>query len=106
VSARVLVLGIDAGSRSLIEGWAADGVLPNIRALMAGGVVGDTDSVEGFFVGSTWPSFYTGASPAEHGIHSLRQIRPGTYEIDRCRPGDFMKREPFWNHLSRAGRRD
>ena len=105
MSARVLVLGIDAGSRSLIEGWAADGVLPNIRALMAGGVVGDTDSVEGFFVGSTWPSFYTGASPAEHGIHSLRQIRPGTYEIDRCRPGDFMKREPFWNHLSRAGRR-
>jgi predicted AlkP superfamily phosphohydrolase/phosphomutase len=105
VSARVLVIGIDAGSRSLIEGWAAEGVLPNIRALMARGVVGGTDSVEGFFVGSTWPSFYTGASPAEHGIHSLSQLRPGTYLVDRCRPGEFTKREPFWNHLSRAGRR-
>jgi predicted AlkP superfamily phosphohydrolase/phosphomutase len=81
VSARVLVLGIDAGSAPLIEAWAAEGVLPNLRALMARGVVGRTESVEGFFVGSTWPSFYTGASPAEHGIHSLVQLRAGT-----CRP--------------------
>jgi predicted AlkP superfamily phosphohydrolase/phosphomutase len=105
VSARVLVLGIDAGNRALIETWAAQGVLPTIRALMARGVVGHTDSVEGFFVGSTWPSFYTGASPAEHGIHSLVQLRPGTYELDRYYTGEYVKREPFWNHLSRAGRR-
>jgi predicted AlkP superfamily phosphohydrolase/phosphomutase len=105
VSARVLLLGFDAGNRSLIETWAAQGVLPTIRALMARGVVGHTDSVEGFFVGSTWPSFYTGASPAEHGIHSLVQLRPGTYELDRYYTGDCVKREPFWNYLSRAGRR-
>jgi predicted AlkP superfamily phosphohydrolase/phosphomutase len=105
VSARVLVLGIDAGSRQAIETWAADGTLPNIRALLARGVVGHTHSVEGFFVGSTWPSFYTGASPAEHGIHSLVQLRPGTYQLDRCYTGDSVKREPFWNHLSRVGRR-
>ena len=105
MSARVLVLGIDAGSGPLIEAWAAEGVLPNLRALMARGVVGHTQSVEGFFVGSTWPSFYTGASPAEHGIHSLVQLRAGTYALDRCYTGEFVKREPFWNHLSRAGRR-
>src|SRR2546426_7252536 len=103
--ARVLCLGIDAGSRSLIEAWAAAGVLPTFRALMARGLVGDTESVDGFFVGSTWPSFYTGVSPARHGIHSLVQLRPGTYELYRCYTGDFVKREPFWNHLSRAGRR-
>lgn len=105
MSTRVLVLGIDAGSHDLIEAWAAEGVLPTVRALLGRGVVGPTESVEGFFVGSTWPSFYTGASPAEHGIHSLVQLRPGTYELDRCYTGDFVKREPFWNHLSRAGRR-
>lgn len=105
MSARVLVLGIDAASAPLLEAWAAEGVLPNLRTLMAGGVVGRTESLEGFFVGSTWPSFYTGASPAEHGIHSLVQLRPGTYELDRCYPGEFVKREPFWNHLSRAGHR-
>jgi predicted AlkP superfamily phosphohydrolase/phosphomutase len=105
VSARILVLGIDAGSHALIEAWAASGALPTLRALMARGLVGRTESVEGFFVGSTWPSFYTGASPAEHGIHSLVQLRPGTYLLDRCYTGEFVKREPFWTHLSRAGRR-
>lgn len=105
MSARVLVLAIDAGGRSLIEAWAAEGVLPTLSALMARGLVGDIESVEGFFVGATWPSFYTGASPAEHGIHSLIQLRPGTYELDRYYTGDFVKREPFWDHLSRAGRR-
>ena len=105
MSARVLVLGIDAGSPALLEPWAAAGVLPTLRALMSRGVVGRTESVEGFFVGSTWPSFYTGASPAEHGIHSLVQLRPGTYDLDRCYTGEFVKREPFWNALGRAGRR-
>ncbi len=105
MSARVLVLGIDAGSPALLEPWAAAGVLPTLRALMSRGVVGRTESVEGFFVGSTWPSFYTGSSPAEHGIHSLVQLRPGTYELDRCYTGEFVKREPFWNALGRAGRR-
>ena len=105
MSARVLVLGIDAGSAPLIEAWAAEGVLPTIRSVLQCGLVGHTESVQGFFVGSTWPSFYTGASPAEHGIHSLVQLRPGTYELDRCSTGEFVGREPFWNHLSRAGRR-
>jgi predicted AlkP superfamily phosphohydrolase/phosphomutase len=105
MSARILVLGIDAGNRELIEAWAADGTLPAIRALMDRGAVGRAESVEGFFVGSTWPSFYTGASPAEHGIHSLVQLRPGTYSLDRYYTGESVKREPFWNELSRAGRR-
>ena len=104
-AARVICLGIDAGSRGLIERWASTGVLPTLRALMARGLVGDTESVDGFYVGSTWPSFYTGVSPARHGIHGLVQLRPGTYELYRCYTGQFVRREPFWNNLSRAGRR-
>ena len=82
-----------------------DGTLPTIRSLLSGGLVGDTMSVEGLYVGSTWPSFYTGVNPARHGFHRLTQIEPGTYEFYRCYPGEFIKREPFWNRLSRAGRR-
>jgi predicted AlkP superfamily phosphohydrolase/phosphomutase len=105
ISARVLFIGIDAASKTLVETWAGLGLLPTLRALLANGLVGDTESVEGFFVGSTWPSFYTGVSPARHGFHSLIQLEPGTYDFRRCDPGDCVKREPFWAHLSRAGRR-
>lgn len=102
---RVLLLGVDAGSAPLVREWADAGVLPTFQRLFAQGLVGDTRSLEGFFVGSTWPSLYTGVTPARHGISSLIQLRVGSYDLFRCYTGEFIKREPFWNHLSRAGRR-
>ena len=102
---RVLFLELDAGDKHLVQSWAREGVLPNFQHLLARGLVGDSESVEGFFVGSTWPSLYTGTNPARHGIHSLVQQRPGTYEFFRCTTGEHIGREPFWNVLSRASRR-
>jgi predicted AlkP superfamily phosphohydrolase/phosphomutase len=104
-ASKLLFLEIDAGDRELIRRWADDGTMPTFRRLLSRGLVGDTMSLEGFFVGATWPSLYTGVNPARHGIHSLVQQKPGTYEFLACPTGEHVKREPFWNHLSRAGRR-
>lgn len=103
--ARVLFLEVDAGDKLLVEGWARDGTLPTFARLLRDGLVGDSDSVDGFFVGATWPSLYTGANPANHGIHSLVQLRPGSYEFFRCYTGEHLRREPFWDALSRGGHR-
>ena len=83
LTARLLVLGIDAANPALLTQWAGDGTLPNLSRLMARGLVGATHSLAGFFVGSTWPSFYTGVTPARHGLHYQVQLRPGTYELYR-----------------------
>ena len=104
-ASKLVFLEIDAGDCELIRRWADDGALPTFRALLARGLVGETVSLEGFFVGATWPSLYTGVNPARHGIHSLVQQKPGTYEFAVCPTGEHVKREPFWSHLSRAGRR-
>ncbi|HET6513621.1 MAG TPA: alkaline phosphatase family protein [Thermodesulfovibrionales bacterium] len=103
--AKVLFLAMDAGDKSLIESWAAAGTLPALRALLAEGLVGNTISLEGFFEGATWPSFVTGVTPGHHGFHRMIQLNPGTYEFHRCFTGEFIKPEPFWNYLSRAGRK-
>lgn len=105
MSARVLFLEVDAGDRELVQGWAASGELPNFARLLREGLVGDADSVDGLFVGATWPSLYTGCNPANHGMHSLVQLARGSYDFVRCYPGETLKREPFWDTLSRAGRR-
>jgi predicted AlkP superfamily phosphohydrolase/phosphomutase len=102
---KVLFLAMDAGDRFLIRSWAGDGTLKNMRTLLDGGLVGETMSLEGYFEGATWPSFYTGVTPGRHGFHRLTQLKPGTYELYRRRPGDFMRYEPFWNYLCEAGRR-
>lgn len=105
MSSRVLLLEVDAGDRDLILGWAQRGVLPNFRRLLQRSIWGPSMAIPGFYVGAVWPSFYTGVNPARHGIHSLAQLKSGTYEIFRCLTGDHIKREPFWNYLSRAGKR-
>jgi predicted AlkP superfamily phosphohydrolase/phosphomutase len=54
--------------------------------------------------GAVWETVITGASPARHGRHNSRQLRPGSYNTFRFRPED-LRGEPFWVPLSRAGRR-
>lgn len=102
---KILFLGFCAGERDLILKWAETGELPTIRSLLASGLSGKTMGLPGFFVGSTWESFSTGVTPAKHGIHCWEQLRTGTYEMFRCYTGENYKREPFWDNLSRAGRR-
>ena len=102
---KVLFLEMDAGDKHLIQAWAKDGTLPTFRALLSRGLVGDTMAPEGMFVGGIWPSLYTGVTPAKHGIHSLIQLKPGSYDFYRCYTGESVKREPFWLALGRANRR-
>ncbi|MBT8396043.1 MAG: alkaline phosphatase family protein, partial [Gemmatimonadetes bacterium] len=103
--AKVLCIGVDAANPDLIRSWAADGSLPTFRTLFGRGVSGDLKGIEGFFVGSTWPSMYTGACPADHAFHYLVQLSPGTYGFHRPADHGIAKIPPFWSHLSRAGRR-
>jgi predicted AlkP superfamily phosphohydrolase/phosphomutase len=102
---KVVLLGFDAGNKYLIQDWAKRGLMPTFRALLDKGLSGNTMSLPGFFVGATWPSFATGVTPAKSSVHSWEQLKPGTYDFFRCHAGDHIKREPFWNHLSRAGRK-
>ena len=97
---RVLVLAFDAGNPDLIRRWGADGTLPHLGALMNRGLVGDTQTAEGF-IHSTWPSFYTGSSPDRHGFHYVAQLKPGTYDYQLAP----VRSEPVWTTLSRARRR-
>ncbi|MGE0554752.1 MAG: alkaline phosphatase family protein [Gemmatimonadales bacterium] len=104
-STRLLVLGVDAASPELIRRWTAAGRMPNLARLIARGRFGECRSVDGFFVGSTWPSLYTGVTPARHGLHYLRQLEVGSYRFYRPADRGMVRVPPFWDALSAAGRR-
>lgn len=103
--AKLMVIGIDAASPALIERWMKDGALPNLAALVSRGVSSEMKGVEGFFIGSTWASMYTGTNPAEHSVHYLLELVRGTYELRESADGLFVQRPPFWRALSDAGKR-
>lgn len=101
---RILFLGLDAMDRDLVLQWANAGILPTFRSLSAQGAFGPTQNPPGLYVGTVWSSFFTGVSPARHGRYCYEQIVTGTYTTQRFRSSN-LKRPPFWNFLSNAGRR-
>lgn len=104
-SGKLLILALDAANPALLRRWADDGTLPNIAGLIARGLLAETRSVDGLYVGATWPSFYTAHDPSDHGIYWLDRIRPGSYWTYQCRARDLAARPALWDVLSRAGRR-
>jgi predicted AlkP superfamily phosphohydrolase/phosphomutase len=103
---KVIVIGVDAASPDLIHRWTDAGKLPAIRGLMDRGLSGRVAGVEGLFIGSTWPSFYTGLGPAGHGFYRIEQLESGTYDaFGPLATKDGVGGTPFWRTASDAGRR-
>lgn len=102
--AQVLFVCLDSADKDLILRWAGEGLLPTFQRLIDTSRWGITLAPLGMHAAAVWHSLSTAVSPARHGHYGERQIRPGTYDMYRFWPTD-VKWEPFWNALSRAGRR-
>jgi predicted AlkP superfamily phosphohydrolase/phosphomutase len=110
---KLLIFGLDGATFDLVRPWAAEGHLPNLGRLMAGGVWGDLASTLPPTTSPAWPSFMTGMNPGKHGVFDF--IHPATLrDADAIRPqaGDFtlvnatsIRAPTLWQILSRAGLR-
>ncbi|MBN2407336.1 MAG: alkaline phosphatase family protein [Elusimicrobia bacterium] len=88
---RVLILGIDALSPSLLERYIED--LPNIRKLMNTGYYHKLGSVNPPQSPVVWRSFATGNNPGNHGL----------FDFIYRDPGDYLPRLSFSKVFSRSG---
>ena len=100
--AKVIVIGLDSGERDLILKWCDEGLLPNIQRLRGTGAWATTQNPPLIYNGSVWPSFYTGLSPAKH--HRYFYVKLDGYTVRGLRH-TRTKHEPFWETLSRQGRK-
>ncbi len=101
---RLLMIGVDAGEPRLIERWTRDGSLPHLARLMEGGAYGRLASSADWLVGSAWPTFFTGMTPADHGLYHYLQWDPVRMEAVRPVPED-LPMQPFWRSLAAQGPR-
>ncbi|GJL54894.1 MAG: hypothetical protein NPIRA02_20260 [Nitrospirales bacterium] len=102
---QVIVIGLEAAEPALIEQWAGEGKLPTLQRLMREGSWRRLQSTTEISSGATWASLITGTNPAKHGMGFYhRQLKPGTYTI-RKKYAEETATEPFWNPLSRSGKR-
>jgi len=102
---KVIAIGLDGAEPALIKKWSQQGLLPNLARLQQKGVLRNLQSTVDLANGSTWTSINSGVTPAKHGmVYYHRQLKPGTYQI---RTKKYIENtcEPFWNILSRQGKR-
>lgn len=101
---RVLAIAIDAAEWTLVERWARDGTMPNMKRLYEKGARGRLISTVDWLAGTPWPSFYTGSYPPDHGFLFHLQWRPATMRHERP-SNDWLPMTPFYRRFGEFGKR-
>jgi len=69
---RLVVIGLDGATWSVMRPLMESGRLPNLSSLLAGGVGGVMRSSDDAFSPIVWTTLFTGKTPAHHGIDRLQ----------------------------------
>lgn len=101
---RLLMIGLDAAEYSLVERWAAEGLLPNLAAIGKRGIRTPLTSTARWLVGAPWPSFYSSSTAEQFGMYHYLVWRPESMTAERPDPG-WMPLDPFWRRLPEQGRK-
>lgn len=97
---RVLVLGLDGATFSIIEPMVRSGRLPNLAKLTAEGACGILESTLPPVTVPAWPSMMTGKNPGKLGYYDfLRREGYGVEPNGYC----YEEHAPLWQILNRYG---
>jgi predicted AlkP superfamily phosphohydrolase/phosphomutase len=99
---KVVVIGLDAATWTLIRPWIAEGKMPNVAKLMKAGVSGSLESILPPITPPAWTSFMTGKNPGKHGIFNFVETEHGGYAMNYANA--TSRRSPtVWKLLNDAG---
>jgi predicted AlkP superfamily phosphohydrolase/phosphomutase len=96
----VVMIGLDAADKDLIERLCAAGELPALAGLISRGAFGALEGNAARFAGGVWPTFYCGRDVPWHGLYHNKLWRQ---EWMCCEVADetWFPEPPFWELLDR-----
>ncbi|WP_265107958.1 alkaline phosphatase family protein [Halosolutus halophilus] len=97
---RLLVLGLDAGCRPVLEPLFESGVMPTVRRLFDGGTSGPLESQIPPWTASAWPSLYTGKNPGKHGVYDFLSFDGYDWDVVNS---TYVRERAIWELLSDHG---
>lgn len=101
---RVLVVGLDGATLTLLRPWVEAGKLPTFASLMKRGSWGRLRSVLHPFSAQAWSSFITGMNPGKHGILDFWRRDFSGYGF-RILNASFREGRSLWGILGQRGKR-
>ncbi len=104
MSPRVLLIGLDGATYSVLDPLMDEGVMPNLRDLVASGARSELESVIPALTPPAWTSLMTGRSPGNHGIFDFLRFdrSSGRRQLRVLDSGDVAS-ETIWSMASRQG---
>jgi predicted AlkP superfamily phosphohydrolase/phosphomutase len=101
---RVLVVGLDGGTFSILKPLIGEGKLKNFKYIMENGVSGPLKSTLPPYTATAWASFATGKNPGKHGIYDFLVKKGGSKERVFVN-SKLIRGEKIWNILGRYGKK-
>ena len=103
LASRVLFLGLDGGTMSVLSPWFGRGLLPNLASLWRRSASGTLRSSAPMVTPVAWTSFATGCTPPVHGIHEFVYVEPSDRAI-RANHAGRVRVPTLWQVLGAVGR--
>lgn len=98
---QTLLIGIDAGCRSVLEPQFDRNQLSNLQGLF-GGASGALESQIPPWTASAWPSLYTGTNPGKHGVFDFLAFEGYEWSVVNA---THVRRRSLWEYLDEHGYR-
>jgi predicted AlkP superfamily phosphohydrolase/phosphomutase len=104
MSPRALLIGLDGATFSILDPLMEDGVMPNLKALIASGARAELSSVIPALTPPAWTSLMTGRSPGNHGIFDFLKFEfRGSGRQLQVFDSEDVACETVWSNLARHG---
>ena len=95
-SARVLILGLDGATFTVLEPFMQSGLMPNLAKLTQGGVRADLRSTMPPLTPPAWTTLMTGKRPGHHGVFDFFQKEAPGSEYYRLSTSNDIKTPTIW----------
>ncbi len=99
----VIFVGLDGADWNLLDGYIADGAMPNLARLVREGRAGVLTTIHPPMSALVWTSMMTGVGPLEHRILDFTRFNPGSGAREPI-TSDERQVPAVWNIASDAGR--
>ena len=100
----VIFIGLDGADWSLLDTYAARGLMPTLSRLVAEGASGTLQTIHPPLSPLIWTTMMTGVSPLEHRILDFLRVNAATGQREPI-TSDERKVPAIWNMASVAGKK-
>ena len=101
---KLILLGLDGATFTVLDFLAGRGRLPNLAGLMRDGVRAPLTSTVPPHSAAAWPSLVTGRNPGHHGLYEFYRRRAGSYRLEPINGGS-VPGPKLWQLASAGGKR-